>query len=156
MRQVLTYLVMLALLVLGSNVLVGHMGAQVPGLKAASATCPAAVPVTTTGPTVVASTGGISPLPGQVVRVMATAIIQWATGTSAAQVKIVRGVSASGTALVTPTTVSPTAGSTLPLSYGAEDSPAESVGLQYSLVISPTGAAAAGSVTSCEIWDQAF
>ncbi len=125
--------------------------AQQIGLHLASATCPSAVTVTTTGPTVVASSGGISTAPGQTVRVLAVANVTMASGTSGFTMSLRRGASATGVALVTPTTISPTANATQSLAIGGEDTPGEVTGQQYNLTVSPTGAAGAGSVVSCEL-----
>ena len=131
--------------------------AQVPPLHLVSATCPSAgVTLTTTTEGSAVTSGGISTSPGQTVRVFGTAIITTGAGTTTVTLRIRRGSGIAGTSVGVPTAATVTAGNTVALSFGGEDSPGEVAGQQYSLTAQQAGATANGTVASCELWVQAY
>lgn len=157
MRRAVAWIVLLIASVAVVEVVRPDAVAQIPPLHLASATCPAAgVTLTTTTEGSAVTSGGISTSPGQTVRVLGTAIITTGTGTTTVTLRIRRGSGIAGTNVGTPTAATVTAGNTVTLTFGGEDSPGEVAGQQYSLTAQQAGATANGTVASCELWVQAY
>ncbi len=152
MKLIAWYVVSLVLLVTVGVFWPRGSGAQQSPIQFASAPCPSTATLTTGTEGQLVASPGISIPASRIARVFGEAVITLPTTTTGLTLRIRRGVGTAGAQVITPTTVSPTAGGAQAYTFMVEDQPGEVAGQQYSLTAQAVGAASTSTVNSCELW----
>lgn len=103
-------------------------------------------PIVTTTETVIAQLSGVSTdRADAIVNLEAVAQVTWGTGTTAATLRVRRGVDATGTLVGSAVAEGMAAGATDDMELQVQDQPGEVAGQSYVLTVQQTGASANGT-----------
>ncbi len=125
--------------------------AWAPPLVFYSAPCTAAVAIPTTTETVACTVAGVTIFAGENVRLLGFTQMTTGTGTTSLTVRLRRGTSTAGTLVGAAVTIQTTAGNTVAVPIGGEDSPGELASGSYVLTVQQVAATANGSAVSSEL-----